>query len=48
MRTQCLRVSFRLRGVRTRFEEFEEVEYGSRGVQRRGGKEELIGSAELE
>ena len=32
----------------TRFEEFEEVDSGQRGVQRRGGKEELSGSAELE
>ena len=44
----CLRVGFRLRGVRSRFEGVEEVEYGQRGVQRRGGKEEFIGSAELE
>lgn len=41
-------MSFRLRGVRSRFEEFEEVESGPRGVQRRGGKEELSGSAGLE
>ena len=41
-------MSFRLRGVRSRFEGVEEVDSGQRSVQRRGGKEEFIGSAGLE
>ena len=44
----CLRVRIVFNRVMIRFEEFEEVDSGSRSVQRRGGKEELSGSTELE